>query len=77
MIRVIDTGRGIPADKLERIFDPFVRIDTGFARRTEGTGLGLSISRDLAHGMGGDLTASSAEGEGSIFTLTLAARNDR
>jgi signal transduction histidine kinase len=71
VIRVVDTGRGIPADKLEQIFDPFVRVDTGFARQTEGTGLGLSISRDLARGMGGELTASSVQGEGSTFRLAL------
>lgn len=74
VIRVIDTGRGIPANKLERVFDPFVRVDTGFARTTEGTGLGLSISRDLARGMGGDLTALSVEGQGSTLTLRLPAR---
>jgi signal transduction histidine kinase len=70
-ITVSDTGRGIPADKLERIFDPFVRVDTGFARQTEGTGLGLSISRNLARAMGGELTASSVAGEGSRFSLQL------
>jgi len=70
-INVIDTGRGIPADKVERIFDPFVRVDTGYSRQTEGTGLGLSISRDLARGMGGDLTASSVSDEGSTFTVKL------
>jgi signal transduction histidine kinase len=74
VIRVIDTGRGIPADKLERVFDPFVRVDTGLTRATDGTGLGLSISRDLARGMGGDLTALSVEGEGSTLTLRLPAR---
>ena len=70
---VSDTGRGIPMDKLERIFDPFVRVDTGFARQTEGTGLGLSISRNLARAMGGELTASSDAGDGSRFSLQLPA----
>jgi signal transduction histidine kinase len=71
LIRVRDTGRGIPREKLEQIFAPFVRIDTGYSRSTEGTGLGLSISRDLARAMGGDLTAESTLGQGSTFTLKL------
>jgi signal transduction histidine kinase len=74
LIRVRDSGRGIASDKLEQIFAPFVRIDTGYARSTEGTGLGLAISRDLARAMGGDLTATSELGEGSTFTLRLPKR---
>ena len=70
-IRVADTGIGIPADKLGTIFEPFVQVNAGYTRPTEGTGLGLSISRDLARLMGGELTAESVEGEGSVFTLTL------
>ena len=68
---VRDTGRGIPPAKLESIFEPFVQVETGRTRTHEGTGLGLAISRDLARGMGGDLVASSAEGEGSTFTIML------
>ena len=71
LIHVRDTGRGIPADKFETIFEPFVRIDTGYSRPTEGTGLGLAISRDLARAMGGDLTVASTLGKGSTFTLKL------
>jgi signal transduction histidine kinase len=71
LIHVRDTGRGIPADKFEHIFEPFVRIDTGYSRPTEGTGLGLAISRDLARAMGGDLTVTSVVAEGSTFTLKL------
>ncbi len=70
-IAVADTGVGIPADKLATIFDPFVQVDTRLTRAQEGIGLGLAISRDLARGMGGELTARSVEGEGSTFTLTL------
>ena len=70
-LRVVDTGVGIPADKLATIFDPFVQVDRGLNRPTEGIGLGLAISRDLARGMGGELTVESAVGRGSAFTLTL------
>jgi signal transduction histidine kinase len=71
LIRIRDTGRGIPREKLEQIFEPFVRIDSGYSRSTEGTGLGLSISRDLARAMGGDLTVESTLGTGSTFTFKL------
>jgi PAS domain S-box-containing protein len=70
-IHVCDTGRGIPADKLEAIFEPFVQVDPALTRSAEGTGLGLAISRDLARAMRGDLAARSTVGEGSTFTLTL------
>jgi signal transduction histidine kinase len=70
-IQVCDTGIGIPADKLDSIFEPFVQIGRALNRPTEGTGLGLAVSRDLARGMGGDLTAESTLGEGSVITLTL------
>jgi len=69
--RVSDTGIGIPADRIESIFDPFVQINSRLTRTEEGVGLGLAISRDLARGMGGNLTAESREGVGSTFTLTL------
>jgi signal transduction histidine kinase len=70
-IRVRDTGRGIPQEKQDRIFEPFVRVDEGFNRPTEGTGLGLAISRNLARAMGGELAVESVPGDGATFTLTL------
>ena len=74
-LRVKDTGIGIAADRIERVFEPFVQVDDSHARRAEGTGLGLAISRDLARGMGGDLRARSERGVGSSFTLTLPRGN--
>jgi signal transduction histidine kinase len=70
-VTVRDTGIGIAADQLERIFDPFVQVRSELTRTAEGTGLGLAISRDLARGMGGDLTAESEPHVGSVFTLVL------
>lgn len=71
LTHVADTGIGIPADKLDRIFDPFVQVDASTTRQTEGVGLGLAIGRDLARQMGGDVTVTSRVGQGSTFTLTL------
>jgi signal transduction histidine kinase len=71
LIHVHDTGRGIPAAKLDTVFEPFVQVDPTLSRTQQGVGLGLAISRDLARGMGGDLTAESVEGVGSRFTLVL------
>jgi PAS domain S-box-containing protein len=68
---VVDTGSGIPADKLVAIFEPFVQVNRDYASKHEGTGLGLSISRDLARRMGGDLTVESELGKGSTFVLSL------
>jgi signal transduction histidine kinase len=71
VILVTDTGHGIAADQLERVFQPFVQVDADLTRTKEGTGLGLAISRELARGMNGDLTAQSTPGVGSTFILTL------
>ncbi len=72
-VRVSDTGRGIPADKLSAIFEPFVQVARSAGAPNEGVGLGLAISRDLSRAMGGDLVAESVMGKGSTFTLTLPA----
>ena len=73
-IRVIDTGKGIPPDKLEAIFEPFVQLKPKGAM-TNGTGLGLPISRRLATAMGGSLDAASQVGKGATFTLRLQRSN--
>jgi signal transduction histidine kinase len=71
VIDVEDTGSGIPPDKLDAVFQPFVQLDSGLTRTTEGTGLGLAISRGLARGMGADITLRSEIGVGSVFRLML------
>ena len=71
LIRVTDTGCGIDADELERIFEPFVQVDSRLARKYSGVGLGLAISRDLARGMGGDISVQSTPGSGSTFTVSI------
>jgi PAS domain S-box-containing protein len=68
---VRDTGIGMSADQLKLVFEPFVQFDSKLAREHTGTGLGMPISRELARGMGGDLTATSEPGVGSVFTLSL------
>jgi signal transduction histidine kinase len=72
-IAIRDTGIGIPADMLDRVFEPFVQVRSELTRPAEGTGLGLAISRALARGMDGDVTVQSKIGSGSTFTLILPA----
>jgi signal transduction histidine kinase len=70
-IAVQDSGVGIAPNDHERIFQPFVQVESGYTRAHGGTGLGLTISRSLAQMMGGDLSVQSAPGAGSRFTLWL------
>jgi signal transduction histidine kinase/ActR/RegA family two-component response regulator len=72
-VSVADTGPGIPADALKRVFEAFQQVDEGAARKG-GTGLGLTISRNLAHLMGGELTLESTMGVGSTFRVRVPAR---
>ena len=70
-IDVIDTGIGIPADRLEAVFEPFVQAEGSTARQYGGTGLGLTISRRFARGLGGNIVVHSEMGKGSVFAVTL------
>ena len=70
-MRIKDTGIGIPAEHLDRLFERFYRVDTSRSREIGGTGLGLSIVKHLAGLYNGDVSVESTPGEGSTFTVRL------
>ncbi len=70
-VDVMDRGPGIPAKKLETIFQPFTRLDESQASGVSGSGLGLTLARGMAHAHGGDVTYSARESGGSCFTLSI------
>ncbi|MDE3027798.1 MAG: response regulator, partial [Paracoccaceae bacterium] len=70
-IHVVDTGIGIAPAHIDRIFGDFETVDSSYARQTGGTGLGLGIARRLAQAMGGEISAESEEGAGSIFHIRI------
>ncbi|KCZ91068.1 sensory box sensor histidine kinase/response regulator [Hyphomonas jannaschiana VP2] len=75
IVHVTDSGCGIPADKIDRVFESFSQADGSTTRRFGGTGLGLPITRKLAQMMGGDVTVVSEPGRGSVFTLKFEAES--
>jgi PAS domain S-box-containing protein len=74
VFEIADTGRGIPADHVQHIFEPFVRVQDFSAGRKSGTGLGLPLSRSLAQLIGGSLKLQKTGPEGSTFVLTIPRR---
>ena len=68
---VVDTGIGMTPEQQAKVFEEFVQADASTAKSFGGTGLGLSITRKLAQKMGGDVTVTSALGQGSVFTVRL------
>ncbi len=73
---VADTGIGMTAEQLAKLFEEFTQADASTAKRYGGTGLGLSITRKLARMMGGDVTVTSEPGKGSVFTVRLPSNAD-
>ena len=71
LVAVADTGIGIPAEDLPRIFERFYKVDRARTRNASGTGLGLAIAKHLIEGHGGNIWATSVEGGGSTFFFAL------
>ncbi|MEJ6486443.1 ATP-binding protein [Nostoc punctiforme UO1] len=71
LLTIKDTGRGIPTDKLESIFERFQQVDSSDSRNHDGTGLGLAICKSIMQQHGGRIWAESILGEGSTFYVTL------
>jgi signal transduction histidine kinase len=76
LFRVSDTGIGMTAAQLERVFNPFLQAEESTQQRFGGTGLGLSITQSLARLLGGDVVVTSAPGQGSVFTLSVEDRSE-
>lgn len=77
MLRVSDTGIGIPADQLPRLFERFYQVDSSLTRAHAGTGIGLALVNELTQWLGGTIEVESRVGEGSVFTLRLPLRPTR
>jgi len=74
--RVSDTGIGMTAAQLERVFNPFLQAEESTHERFGGTGLGLSITRRLVQLLGGDVVVTSTPGQGSVFTISVEDRSE-
>ena len=77
LVSIRDTGIGIPAESLPKIFDRFYRVDEARSRKVGGTGLGLSLARWIAEAHGGSIDVASEPGLGSTFTVSLPLTNPR
>jgi signal transduction histidine kinase len=76
VLEVADTGIGIPADKLERIFDRFYQVDGSTTRRYSGVGLGLALVKEIVESHGGRVTVESQPDKGSLFRVMLPVMKD-
>eukprot|EP01121_Diplochlamys_sp_Union-15-3_P007232 TRINITY_DN1823_c0_g1_i1.p1 TRINITY_DN1823_c0_g1~~TRINITY_DN1823_c0_g1_i1.p1 ORF type:complete len:343 (-),score=45.28 TRINITY_DN1823_c0_g1_i1:104-1108(-) len=74
LLQVKDTGIGIPQNRIDQLFRPFVQVDSSFTRKYDGAGLGLAISKKLCSLMGGRIWVNSTEGSGSTFSFTIMVR---
>ncbi|MEP1444988.1 MAG: response regulator [Paraglaciecola sp.] len=72
---VVDTGKGIPAEAIDKIFQPFEQVEDTISRKETGSGLGLAISSELANKLGGGIAVKSTVGKGSCFTLSISCPN--
>ena len=75
-IRISDTGKGIPPEKLPHIFDRFYQVDDSLTREEEGTGIGLTLVKELVKFLGGEVTVQSELGKGTVFTIQLPIKQD-
>jgi signal transduction histidine kinase len=73
-LKVSDTGIGITAENIKKLFMPFVQLDPGTTRRHEGTGLGLALTKTIVELQNGTITVQSTPGEGSVFTVILPVK---
>jgi signal transduction histidine kinase len=71
LIAVRDSGIGIPADCLDRIFDKFTQVDMSMTKSFGGCGIGLALSKQIVEAMGGEIRVESRQGEGSVFSFTI------